>query len=385
MVRRPYRQGVSILSARRLRPPTITSPLRDTRVTARVGRALGIAIAIAFVTGLISHLHQNPVSWLPLPPNPVWGYRLTQGLHVASGLASIPLVLVKLFSVYPRLFEWPPARSVSHALERISIAVLVASMLFELTSGVANVAQWYPFHFFFPAAHYVVAWALVGSLLVHLAVKAPVIAEALRERLAEPDEQGLSRRGLLVATGAAVITLTAVTVGQTMPGLRRLTLLAPRRPDIGPQGLPVNKTAKAAGVLETAVAADYALKVTGPTPLELSIADLTALPQHDVELPIACVEGWSASTVWGGVRLADVLDRAGIDPDASVRVTSLQQGGLYGSSVLTAAQARHESTLLALRIRGQTLALDHGFPVRLIAPNRPGVLQTKWLKGIEAV
>lgn len=376
---------MSVTSPRSLRPPTVASPLRDTRVTARVGRLLGVAIAVCFVTGWISHLHQNPVSWLAVPPAPAWGYRVTQGLHVATGLASIPLVLVKLFSVYPRLFQWPPARSVSHALERVSTAVLVSSMLFELASGVANVAQWYPFPFFFPAAHYAVAWALVGSVLVHLAVKAPLIAEALREQLAEPDEQGLTRRGLLVATGAAALTLTVVTVGQTVPGLRRLTLLAPRRPDIGPQGFPVNKTAKAAGVKEAATASDYVLSVAGPTPLQLSLADLAALPQHDVELPIACVEGWSASALWGGVRLADVLDRAGIASHASVRVTSLQQGGLYGSSVLTPNQARHPNTLLALRVHGEALALDHGFPVRLIAPNRPGVLQTKWLKGIEAV
>ena len=370
---------------RGLRPPTITSPLRNVRVTARVGRVLGVAIAICFVTGFISHLHQNPVSWLPIPPTPSWGYRLTQGLHVASGLASIPLVLVKLFSVYPKLFAWPPARSLSQALERLSIAVLVSSMIFELTSGVANIAQWYPFGFFFPRAHYAVAWAVVGSLLVHLAVKAPLITAALRARLDLPHEQGLSRRGLLFATGAAVATLTAVTVGQTLPGFGRLALLAPRRPDIGPQGLPVNKTATGARVRESATAPYWALTVAGPTALALSLKDLNALPQFDYELPIACVEGWSASALWGGVRLADILDRAGIDRAASVRVTSLQQGGLYGSSVLTAAQARHDTTLLALRVRGEVLALDHGFPLRLIAPNRPGVLQTKWLSRIEAI
>ncbi len=369
-----------------LRPPTITSPLRDVRVTARVGRVLGIAVAVCFVTGLVSHLHQHPVSWLAIPPSPVWGYRLTQGLHVATGLAAVPLALVKLFSVYPLLFAWPPARSVTHALERLSVAVLVSALLFELSSGIANVAQWYPFGFFFPSAHYAVAWALMGSLLLHLAVKAPVILAALRDRLDDgAPQRGLTRRGLLLATGAAATTLTVVTVGQTLPGLGRLTLLAPRRPDIGPQGLPVNKTATDAGVRERATSPDWVLEVAGPTPLRLGLADLAALPQHEIELPIACVEGWSASAPWGGVLLSDVLDRAGVEPGAAVRVTSLQQGGLYASSELTAAQARSEHTLLALRLRGETLALDHGYPVRLIAPNRPGVLQTKWLATIEVV
>lgn len=364
--------------------PTITSPLRDVRVTARVGRALGIAVGVCFVTGLVSHLHQHPVGWLPIPPSPAWGYQVTQGLHVATGLACVPLLLVKLFSVYPLLFQRPAVRSVGHALERGSVAVLVSAMLFEVGTGITNVAQWYPFPFFFPAAHYAVAWAVVGAVLVHLAVKAPVVAAALRDPLADDEAAGLGRRTLLLATAASVAALTTVTAGQTVPGLRRLTLLAPRRPDIGPQGLPVNKTATAARVRDTATAADYALSVDGGrTPLRLSLTDLAGLSQHDAHLPIACVEGWSASATWGGVRLRDVLDLAGVPPDSGVVVRSLQQGGLYGSSALTAEQARHPDTLLALRVRGEVLALDHGYPVRLIAPNRPGVLQTKWLSGIE--
>jgi DMSO/TMAO reductase YedYZ molybdopterin-dependent catalytic subunit len=41
--------------------------------------------------------------------------------------------------------------------------------------------------------------------------------------------------------------------------------------------------------------------------------------------------------------------------------------------------------LIALKLNGQTLDLDHGYPCRLIAPTRPGVLQTKWLARIEVV
>jgi DMSO/TMAO reductase YedYZ molybdopterin-dependent catalytic subunit len=39
-------------------------------------------------------------------------------------------------------------------------------------------------------------------------------------------------------------------------------------------------------------------------------------------------------------------------------------------------------TLVALRLNGAVLHLDHGYPCRLIAPNRPGVLQTKWLAAL---
>ncbi|GAA4356020.1 molybdopterin-dependent oxidoreductase [Angustibacter luteus] len=358
-------------------------------MTARVGRALGIAVGVCFVTGMISHLHQHPVGWLPLPPNPTWGYQVTQGAHVAFGIACVPLVLVKLFSVYPLLLQWPPVSGLKHALERLSVAVLVSCMLFEVTTGILNTVQWYPWSFFFPAAHYAVAWALVGSILLHLAVKADVIAAALRTSLddarATPDDPvGLSRRGLLLATTGAVGAVTLVTIGQTLPGLGRLALLAPRRPDVGPQGLPVNRTATAAGVRDLAVADSWRLEVTGTNPLRLSRSDLSAMAQHEVALPIACVEGWSSTGRWGGVRLRDVLALAGVDPSADVTVRSLEPHGIYRSSHLTPAQADHPDTLLALRLNGSDLALDHGYPLRLIAPNRPGVLQTKWLMRIEA-
>jgi DMSO/TMAO reductase YedYZ molybdopterin-dependent catalytic subunit len=47
--------------------------------------------------------------------------------------------------------------------------------------------------------------------------------------------------------------------------------------------------------------------------------------------------------------------------------------------VLEPSHARDPLTLLATRLNGATLAADHGYPARLIAPNRPGVLQTKWV------
>ena len=91
------------------------------RATARVGMLLGIAFTICFVTGLLSHLIQHPPGWFWWPSNPVWLYRVTQGAHVISGIAAIPLLLAKLWSVYPKLFGRPLVRSVPHAVERLSI------------------------------------------------------------------------------------------------------------------------------------------------------------------------------------------------------------------------------------------------------------------------
>ena len=107
--------------------------LHDARTATVLGRWLGLAVVVCFLTGLVSHLLQEPPGWLAprLPSRPVWGYRLTQGLHVATGIAAVPLLLAKLWAVYPSLFQWPPVRSVRHALERASVAVLVAAALLE--------------------------------------------------------------------------------------------------------------------------------------------------------------------------------------------------------------------------------------------------------------
>ena len=64
------------------------SRLRSPAVASRVGVWLGICFAICFVTGLVSHYAQDPGQPVPFPTSPVWGYRVTQGLHVTSGVAA---------------------------------------------------------------------------------------------------------------------------------------------------------------------------------------------------------------------------------------------------------------------------------------------------------
>ncbi|MGW2896025.1 molybdopterin-dependent oxidoreductase [Streptomyces sp. NPDC001212] len=374
----------------RLFPPAFKGRLHDARTATSIGRWLGLAFVVCFVTGLISHVLQHPPGWLAddLPSRPVWGYRFTQGLHVASGIAAIPLLLAKLWTVYPRLFAWPPVQSVRHALERLSAAVLVAAAVFEVATGLLNTAQWYPWPFSFVPVHYAVAWLVAGVLVLHVAVKAPEIRAHWSRRspgtLALPEEDGPDRRSLLVAVAAAVGAVTVTTVGQSFTPLKDLVLLAPRHPDHGPQGLPVNRTAAAAGV-GLIPAERYRLTVAGPRPCTLTLDELRDLPQHEVELPIACVEGWSKSARWTGVRVIDLLELAGAHPHARVRVVSLQSRGGYRVSEMGHEHARDPLTLLALRLNGEELSPDHGYPVRLIAPNRPGVLQTKWVGRLEVL
>jgi Oxidoreductase molybdopterin binding domain len=380
---REHGLGLNTLRRGPFRRGAFPSRLRSARLTSRLGLALAVAFGTCFVTGLLSHLIQHPPGWFWWPSRPVGLYRVTQGLHVATGLATVPLLGAKLWSVYPRLFAWPPLRGVRHAAERAGVTVLVAAALFQLVSGVLNISRWYaPMPFFFTAGHYRVAWLVVGALLAHVGVKLPIVRQALTHRRPDRGAPGtITRRGLLTAIAGAAGLITVSTVGQTVAPLSRLSLLAPRRPGIGPQRLPVNKSAAAAGVRVAATDRGYRLTVVGPrTTTTLDLPALRAMPQHTVALPITCVEGWSADAVWTGVRLRDLVALAGADPDhATVTVESLQTTGRYRTSTVAPPHVRDPLTLVALRLNGELLHLDHGYPARLIAPNRPGVLQTKWL------
>ncbi|MGB0969639.1 MAG: molybdopterin-dependent oxidoreductase [Mycobacterium sp.] len=367
---------------------TTSTSLRGTAITARVGVALGVTVAICFVTGMISHFIQHPQPWFWWPTRPVWLYRLTQGLHVATGIAAIPLIIVKLWSVWPKLFERPLIGGVIRQIERLSILVLVASMLFQLSTGLLNIAQWYAFRFFFTTAHYAMSYVAVGAVIVHIGVKLPVIRRALSEPIgdvAQGGAVGLSRRTVLRGTWVAVAVATLATVGQTVPLLRRVSVLAPRTGE-GPQGVPINRSAAAARVVRAARSPDYRLTATnGDRVQTFTLAELQAMPQTTCRLPIACVEGWSAEAEWTGVALADLVATVGASADSDVRMISLERPGPYSRTVLPARHARDAKTLIALKINGATLNLDHGYPCRLIAPTRPGVLQTKWLTRIEVV
>jgi DMSO/TMAO reductase YedYZ molybdopterin-dependent catalytic subunit len=384
---------------RALHQGAYASPLRDERLAAILGATLGLLFTIAFVTGLYSHLHQHPVSWLPVPSRPAGLFRITQGVHVATGIACLPVLVAKLWVIWPRFVSYPPVKSVAHLVERVGLFPLVGGGIFMIFSGLANIAQWYPWRFAFPAAHFWMAWVTMGALVAHIGAKWAITSRALgrssrRPALSEADpvlgteaengRAGLTRRGFLESVAAAAAVLTATTVGQTIAPLRRLALLAPRDPRTGPQGYPVNRSAANAGVLPRAFSPDYRLTVKGRVRRELSftVADLLALPMREATLPIACVEGWSYSARWRGVPVRDLLAMAGASPGARAHVVSLEANSPYQMSVLDHAQAHDADTLLATYLDGQPLLPDHGYPVRLIGPGRPGVNQTKWVTAL---
>ena len=399
------------------------SPLRGPWLTSVFGLVLLWGLPILIVTGLLSYMAYQPqfagnafphdvhglrLPYFDWPTNPSWLYRLNQGLHVGLGLVLVPVVLAKLWSVIPKLFAWPPARSVAQLLERASLALLVGSILFELATGVLNIQYDYVFGFDFYTAHYYGAWVFIGSFALHVGLKLPTMRRSLKTRrlrdelrvpLAEtvpepPDEHGLvatdpadptmSRRGLLGVVAGASALVGTVTLGQTI-GWRPTALLSARGQSYGdgPNDFQVNRTARAAKITPADTSRYWRLVVAGAGTVSLSREELLALPQHTADLPIACVEGWSTVQTWTGVRLRDLVALAGVRDLDSAVVTSLEQRGAFARAVLNRGQVLAGDSLLALKVNGVDLSLDHGFPARVIVPALPGVHNTKWVSRIE--
>ena len=399
------------------------SPLRGPWLASLLSSALLPLIVICSLTGFLSHAAYNPdlgqnalfdegvdLYFFDWPTGPTWLYALTQGLHIITGLAAIPILLAKLWAVIPQLFERPTARSIAHGLERIGLALLVGGSLFVFATGVLNIQIYYPFGFSFVPAHYYASFIFLTALAFHIVTKLGVMRAAFRERgvlrplredlahtAPEPGLEGrhtsapvaaapptMTRRLLLGTVGVGSAALAAMGTGQVVGGpLRKLALLSPRGESFGdgPNDFQVNKTAESAGISMDKVGADWRLTLeVGDESVELTRDDLLGMEQVTADLPIACVEGWSTTQSWTGVRLSELARMAGAADGAEMQAISIQPGGPLRQATLTGGQAAAEESLLALKVNGADLSIDHGFPARIIVPALPGVHNTKWVE-----
>jgi DMSO/TMAO reductase YedYZ molybdopterin-dependent catalytic subunit len=140
--------------------------------------------------------------------------------------------------------------------------------------------------------------------------------------------------------------------------------------------------------------ADWKLVVSGlvETPIELSLAELRALPARTQITRHDCVEGWSCIGKWKGARLSAVLERARLQRDARYVVfycadmlgdTGTEADRYYESIGLE--DAFHEETILAYEMNDRTLPIAHGAPLRLRVERQLGYKMAKYVMRIEAV
>ncbi len=142
------------------------------------------------------------------------------------------------------------------------------------------------------------------------------------------------------------------------------------------------------GRLPEIVVDNHVLSIDGLVkhPVTLTLADIQALPQHTLMRTLECIGNAPdgdliGNAVWSGAKFADVLALAGLLPDAiELRLDAADE---YHTGVTTAL-AKDPESYLVHSMNGETLPLEHGYPIRCLFPGRYGQKQPKWLTGITA-
>ncbi len=136
-------------------------------------------------------------------------------------------------------------------------------------------------------------------------------------------------------------------------------------------------------------AGKWRLRIDGMVgrPLDLGYADLIAMPAVDLYRTLECISNevggdLVSNGLWTGVRLADLLSSAAVQPGATMLRCTSSDG--YTSS-MPLQQAQDSATLLAFRLNGAPLSFKHGYPVRMLATGTYGMKNPKWLTRIDLV
>ncbi|MEE9202084.1 MAG: molybdopterin-dependent oxidoreductase, partial [Dehalococcoidia bacterium] len=218
------------------------------------------------------------------------------------------------------------------------------------------------------------AWALP-----HLAGP-PAPVDRVRRRLVRRLALGVVAAGAVVVLGRWLWALTHLTTGALLNagGLP---------PEVTPTSdfYTVSKNFFDPDVNE----ARWELEVSGlvEQPFTLSYQELLALDGTQQYLTLACISNevgghLMGNALWRGIRLSDLLGRAGVRPGA-IKVVLTGEDGYSDSFPLD--KALESGTLLAYHMNDEPLTTPHGFPLRALVPGIYGMKNGKWLKRMEVV
>ncbi len=128
----------------------------------------------------------------------------------------------------------------------------------------------------------------------------------------------------------------------------------------------------------------YRLEIGGlvERSLSLSYEELRSFPSEERVVTLYCVEGWTETGLWKGIRIRDLLGKAGVLQEADNVVFSSPGG--YTTS-LTLKDIEKTDPLLAYGINGIDLPDSLGFPLRLVVPDKYGYKWIKWVTSIEVI
>jgi DMSO/TMAO reductase YedYZ molybdopterin-dependent catalytic subunit len=137
------------------------------------------------------------------------------------------------------------------------------------------------------------------------------------------------------------------------------------------------------GSIPTADLSDWRFEVSGlvEEPYSLTYEELKALGSVDVTADMHCVTGWSTlDNVWTGIPFRVLAERAKPLADAKWVIAHCEQG--YTSDLSLDAMV-DDDVLVAWAHGGEDLTPEHGYPLRLVVPQRYAWKSAKWLRGLE--
>lgn len=369
--------------------------LASTIVTMQLGVALLVLLSLMFLSGGLFYLYTFNYDVGPY-------FTATRLIHFYAGLASIPFLFAKYGSTTFRLLGYylhlprfkragPPAWGprLFSPLLALDFFVLYFSGLYMLFHYYYTVTNIPPFAFKPVQLHIWSAISAVPLIALHLGWHLTETARGLAQerrqlRRTEAHAPEEARRALTRRAFAGTVALGGLGLAfgfqntplanREMHGLFIGRIPAEERG--GPGDFPVETLF---GVEENLDTETWRLRIDGAVAreLELSYADLLALPAVTRTIRLNCVSGWSAVPTWSGPRLRELLALAGEDRAKSVYFHSVTNYGVNWHRGRLGGDA-----ILATHVNGAPLSANHGYPVRLIVPGYPGQSMVKQLDRI---
>ena len=135
---------------------------------------------------------------------------------------------------------------------------------------------------------------------------------------------------------------------------------------------------------------DYVLRVDGlvENPVNITYAELLALPKQDQITHHFCIQGWSAIGEWTGVSMRTICEMVKPLPNAKwVAFYSFGEGSDGGRyyDCHPIENMYHHQTILAYGLNGEPLNESHGAPLRLRDEVELGFKMVKWIEAVEFV
>jgi DMSO/TMAO reductase YedYZ molybdopterin-dependent catalytic subunit len=318
---------------------------------------LATVVALLFATGMVSLFAASP--------DDEWVFVA----HDVLAFALAGLLVAKMRRVWRRLVDpsqWDRLAKAGVLATLFVAAALVSGWLWS-GGGRISIAG-----FTLLSWHLVLGWALTAAVAVHAVLR--------RRRMRVHD--AADRRQFLVAAGGVVGAVALWRLQRPVSAFfglrsanRRFTGSYEAASFEGNTFPSTSWVADSPRALDTA---RYRLAVAGlvEQPLSLRLGELDR--GHDLVATLDCTGGFYSTQRWRGIRLGELIDRAGAKP-AAAHVRVISHTGYRWSYDLATAR----DLLLATHVGGEPLSHDHGAPLRLVAPDRRGFEWVKWVTRVE--